>query len=151
MAVVVARGAATPTRAAVSGMIAGPNCPHVVKGWFIPGKSPIAACDVQTLARNPANCRLAWLRWSTTAGLMTEQNPATSSLQLKIATLPSTHEKICASWPSVYFTEPLALSLHCAIHQPMVCGQLAKQAVAATNLLAGALGQPVNGSVITSW
>src|SRR5258706_210111 len=58
---------------------------------------------------------------------------------------------ICECWPSVYFTEPLALSLHCAIHQPMVCGQLAKQAVAATNLLAGALGQPVNGSVITSW
>jgi penicillin-binding protein 1C len=31
---------------AVSGMIAGPNCPHTVQGWFIPGKSPIAACDV---------------------------------------------------------------------------------------------------------
>jgi penicillin-binding protein 1C len=31
---------------AVSGMIAGPNCAEVVKGWFIPGKSPIAACDV---------------------------------------------------------------------------------------------------------
>ncbi|MCE0483691.1 MAG: penicillin-binding protein 1C [Methylacidiphilales bacterium] len=31
---------------AVSGMIAGPNCLHKVKGWFIPGKSPIAVCDV---------------------------------------------------------------------------------------------------------
>jgi penicillin-binding protein 1C len=31
---------------AVSGMIAGPNCPQVVQGWFIPGKSPIAPCDV---------------------------------------------------------------------------------------------------------
>jgi penicillin-binding protein 1C len=31
---------------AVSGMIAGPNCPQTVKGWFIPGKSPIGACEV---------------------------------------------------------------------------------------------------------
>ncbi len=31
---------------AVSGMIAGPNCPHTMKGAFIPGKSPIAVCDV---------------------------------------------------------------------------------------------------------
>ena len=31
---------------AVSGMIAGPNCPQTMKGWFIPGKSPIGACDV---------------------------------------------------------------------------------------------------------
>ncbi|MEJ0001427.1 MAG: penicillin-binding protein 1C [Verrucomicrobiota bacterium] len=31
---------------AVSGMIAGPNCARTVQGWFIPGKSPIAACDV---------------------------------------------------------------------------------------------------------
>ncbi len=31
---------------AVSGALAGPNCPHVVPGWFIPGKSPIASCDI---------------------------------------------------------------------------------------------------------
>jgi penicillin-binding protein 1C len=31
---------------AVSGALAGPNCPRVTSGWFIPGKSPIAACDV---------------------------------------------------------------------------------------------------------
>lgn len=31
---------------AVSGMIAGPNCPQIVRGWFIPGKSPISPCDV---------------------------------------------------------------------------------------------------------
>ena len=31
---------------AASGCLAGPNCPHVVSGWFIPGKSPITACDV---------------------------------------------------------------------------------------------------------
>jgi penicillin-binding protein 1C len=29
-----------------SGALAGPNCPHVTTGWFIPGKSPITACDV---------------------------------------------------------------------------------------------------------
>jgi penicillin-binding protein 1C len=31
---------------AVSGCLAGPNCPHVVSGWFIPGKSPITRCDI---------------------------------------------------------------------------------------------------------
>jgi penicillin-binding protein 1C len=31
---------------AASGALAGPNCPRVTTGWFIPGKSPIAACDV---------------------------------------------------------------------------------------------------------
>jgi penicillin-binding protein 1C len=31
---------------AVSGMVAGPNCPRAIKGWFIPGKSPIAPCDI---------------------------------------------------------------------------------------------------------
>jgi len=31
---------------AVSGMIAGPNCPQAILGWFIPGKSPIGVCDV---------------------------------------------------------------------------------------------------------
>jgi len=31
---------------AASGCLAGPNCPRVTTGWFIPGKSPITACDV---------------------------------------------------------------------------------------------------------
>jgi penicillin-binding protein 1C len=31
---------------AASGALAGPNCPSVTSGWFIPGKSPITACDV---------------------------------------------------------------------------------------------------------
>ncbi len=107
--------------------------------------------DVQTLARNPANCRFACVRWSVLSGLMTEQNDATSLLQLKIATWSSTHEKICASWAAVYLTEPFAAPLHCAIHQPMVCGQLIAQGAAVTALLTGALGQPVRGSVIISW
>jgi penicillin-binding protein 1C len=29
-----------------SGDMAGPHCPHRVTGWFIPGVSPITACDV---------------------------------------------------------------------------------------------------------
>jgi penicillin-binding protein 1C len=31
---------------AASGNLAGPNCPRLTTGWFIPGKSPITACDV---------------------------------------------------------------------------------------------------------
>jgi penicillin-binding protein 1C len=31
---------------AASGELAGPHCPRVVTGWFIPGVSPITACDV---------------------------------------------------------------------------------------------------------
>jgi penicillin-binding protein 1C len=31
---------------AASGNLAGPNCPRITTGWFIPGKSPITACDV---------------------------------------------------------------------------------------------------------
>lgn len=29
-----------------SGDLAGPHCPHRVSGWFVPGVSPITACDV---------------------------------------------------------------------------------------------------------
>jgi len=31
---------------AVSGRIPGPSCPQTVPTWFIPGKSPIASCDI---------------------------------------------------------------------------------------------------------
>ncbi len=31
---------------AASGELAGPHCPRVATGWFIPGVSPITACDV---------------------------------------------------------------------------------------------------------
>jgi len=30
----------------VSGQLPGPSCPHRAEGWFIPGISPIATCDV---------------------------------------------------------------------------------------------------------
>ena len=30
----------------VSGQLPGPSCPHRTEGWFIPGISPIATCDV---------------------------------------------------------------------------------------------------------
>src|SRR5712691_9038436 len=116
-----------------------------------PFQARIPSRDAHMLATKPANCRLAWLRESMTAGLMTEQKPATASLQLKIATSPSTHEKICAICAAVYLTEPLLPPPHCAIHQPMVCGQKTLQAVTSTDLLAGALTQPLSVSVITSW
>jgi penicillin-binding protein 1C len=65
---------------AVSGMIAGPNCPHTVKGWFIPGKSPIAACDVH---------RQVWIDNATGLRLSGEPaNPATA------------HAQVCEFWPS---------------------------------------------------
>jgi len=65
---------------AVSGMIAGPNCPHTVKGWFIPGKSPIATCDVH---------RRIWIDNQTGLRLSCEPtNPADA------------HAEICEFWPS---------------------------------------------------
>jgi len=65
---------------AVSGMIAGPNCPHAVKGWFIPGKSPIAACDIH---------RRVWIDNLTGLRLSGEpENTATA------------HPEVCEFWPS---------------------------------------------------
>jgi penicillin-binding protein 1C len=65
---------------AVSGMIAGPNCPHTVKGWFIPGKSPIAACNVH---------RRIWIDNATGLRLDTApDNPSTA------------HAEVCEFWPS---------------------------------------------------
>jgi len=61
-------------------MIAAPNCPHTMKGWFIPGKSPIAACDVH---------RKIWVDDAT--GLRLEsppENPATA------------HAEVCEFWSS---------------------------------------------------
>ncbi len=65
---------------AVSGMIAGPNCPHVVKGWFIPGKSPIAACDVH---------RRVWI--DNITGLRLSGEPENSA---------TAHAEVCEFWPS---------------------------------------------------
>jgi penicillin-binding protein 1C len=65
---------------AVSGMIAGPNCPHTVKGWFIPGKSPIAACDVH---------RRIWVENRTGLRLLEQPNDAASA-----------HAEVCEFWPS---------------------------------------------------
>jgi penicillin-binding protein 1C len=65
---------------AVSGMVAGPNCPHTVKGWFIPGKSPIAACDIH---------RRIWVDNQTGLRLSAApENPATA------------HAEVCEFWPS---------------------------------------------------
>lgn len=65
---------------AVSGMIAGPNCPQTVKEWFIPGKSPITACDVH---------RRIWVDNATGLRLSNApDNPATA------------HAEVCEFWPS---------------------------------------------------
>ena len=65
---------------AVSGMVAGPNCPHTVKGWFIPGKSPIAACDIH---------RRIWVDNQTGLRLSAApENPAMA------------HAEVCEFWPS---------------------------------------------------
>ena len=65
---------------AESGSLAGSNCPRVVTGWFIPGKSPIAACDVH---------RRVWI--DNRSGLRLSgfpQNPATA------------HAQVVEFWPS---------------------------------------------------
>lgn len=64
----------------VSGMIAGPNCPHEVKGWFIPGKSPIATCDVH---------RRVWI--DNLTGLRLSGQPDD---------LASAHSEVREFWPS---------------------------------------------------
>jgi len=65
---------------AVSGMIAGPNCPHTVKGWFIPCKSPIAACDVH---------HRVWI--DNLTGLRLPSEPENST---------TAHPEVCEFWPS---------------------------------------------------
>ncbi len=65
---------------AVSGMIAAPNCPQTVKGWFIPGKSPIAACDVH---------RKIWIDNAT--GLRLPGEPDN---------MAAAHAEVCEFWPS---------------------------------------------------
>jgi penicillin-binding protein 1C len=65
---------------AVSGMIAGPNCAEKMKGWFIPGKSPIAACDVH---------RKVWIDNATGMRLSGEPDAAGTA-----------HEEVCEFWPS---------------------------------------------------
>ena len=65
---------------AVSGMIAGPNCPHTVKGWFIPGKSPISACDVH---------RRVWIDNRTGLRLSSEPDDMSTA-----------HAEVCEFWPS---------------------------------------------------
>jgi len=65
---------------AVSGMIAAPNCLQTVKGWFIPGKSPIGACDVH---------RRIWVDNVTGLRLSSApDDPATA------------HAEVCEFWPS---------------------------------------------------
>jgi len=61
-------------------MVAGPNCPHTEKGWFIPGKSPIAACDVH---------RRVWVDNAT--GLRLSSAPENSA---------TAHAEVCEFWPS---------------------------------------------------
>jgi penicillin-binding protein 1C len=65
---------------AISGMIAGPNCGQTVKGWFIPGKSPIAVCDVH---------RRLWIDNRT--GLRLSSAPVNSA---------TAHAAVCEFWPS---------------------------------------------------
>jgi len=65
---------------AVSGMIAGPQCPHTVKGWFIPGKSPIASCEVH---------RRIWVDNATGLRLSTEPDSGATA-----------HAEVREFWPS---------------------------------------------------
>jgi penicillin-binding protein 1C len=65
---------------AVSGMIAAPNCPQTMKGWFIPGKSPIAACDLH---------RKIWV--DNVTGLRLSGEPDNTS---------AAHAEVCEFWPS---------------------------------------------------
>ena len=65
---------------AASGMIAGPNCADKMEGWFIPGVSPIAACDVH---------RKVWIDDATGLRLSgAPENPAMA------------HAEVCEFWPS---------------------------------------------------
>lgn len=65
-----------------SGGLAGPNCPRVTTGWFIPGKSPITACGVH---------RRVWIDNKTGRRLAGfPADPATA------------HQEICEFWPSEF-------------------------------------------------
>jgi penicillin-binding protein 1C len=65
-----------------SGGLAGPNCPRVTTGWFIPGTSPITACDVH---------RRVWIDNQTGRRLAGfPSNPAAA------------HQEICEFWPSEF-------------------------------------------------
>jgi penicillin-binding protein 1C len=65
---------------AASGCLAGPNCPHVTTGWFIPGKSPITACDVH---------RRVWI--DNRSGLRLAGFPANPA---------AAHTEVLEFWPS---------------------------------------------------
>ena len=54
---------------ATSGQLAGPHCPQVTTGWFIPGKSPISSCGVhrQVWIDNRTGLRLAGVPADTAA------------------------------------------------------------------------------------
>jgi len=67
---------------AESGCLAGPNCPRVTSGWFIPGKSPITACTVH---------RRVWIDNRTGLRLSGfPENPSTA------------HQEVCEFWPSEF-------------------------------------------------
>jgi penicillin-binding protein 1C len=65
---------------AISGMIAGPNCPQALQGWFIPGKSPIGICDVH---------RRVWIDNFTGLRLPGEPDDCAAA-----------HSEVCEIWPS---------------------------------------------------
>jgi penicillin-binding protein 1C len=65
---------------AVSGQLAGPHCPRVTTGWFIPGKSPIASCNIH---------RQVWIDNRT--GLRLPGFPANPA---------SAHQAVFEFWPS---------------------------------------------------
>jgi penicillin-binding protein 1C len=67
---------------AASGCLAGPNCPQVTSGWFIPGKSPIAACEVH---------RRVWIDKATGRRLAGfPSNPGAA------------YSEVCEFWPSEF-------------------------------------------------
>jgi penicillin-binding protein 1C len=65
-----------------SGCLAGPNCPRVTTGWFIPGKSPITACGVH---------RRVWIDNKT--GLRLSGFPSDPG---------AAHQEVCEFWPSEF-------------------------------------------------
>ena len=65
---------------AESGNLAGPNCPRITSGWFIPGKSPIASCAIH---------RRVWLDNRTGRRLAGPPKDPTTA-----------HEAVVEFWPS---------------------------------------------------
>ncbi|BCU76155.1 penicillin-binding protein 1C [Luteolibacter sp. LG18] len=47
---------------ALSGCLPGPHCPHLVRGWFVPGVSPIGMCELhrEILVDGSTGARVAW-------------------------------------------------------------------------------------------